>query len=52
MDVEGTRTFQATADAYDRFMGRYSRELAGPFGALCLPPQGGVSWTSGVVRGR
>ena len=30
-EVEGTRTFQASAEAYDRFMGRYSRELAGPF---------------------
>ncbi len=34
-DVEGTRTFQAPAEAYDRFMGRYSRELAGPFLAFC-----------------
>lgn len=40
-DVEGTRTFQASADAYDRFMGRYSRELAEPFAALCLPTDGG-----------
>ncbi len=30
-DVEGTRTFHAGSDAYDNFMGRYSRELAGPF---------------------
>jgi len=30
-DVEGTRTFQVGGDAYDRFMGRYSRELAGAF---------------------
>ncbi len=29
--VEGARAFQASGDAYDRFMGRYSRELAGPF---------------------
>src|SRR5689334_8913446 len=30
-DVDGTRTFRAGGDAYDRFMGRYSRELAGAF---------------------
>lgn len=41
MDVEGTRTFQAPADAYDRFMGRYSRELSKPFADLCLPRHGG-----------
>ena len=40
-DVDGTRTFQASAEAYDRFMGRYSRELAEPFAALCLPSDGG-----------
>ncbi len=31
MEAEGARTFQATGDAYDLFMGRYSRSLAGPF---------------------
>lgn len=40
-EVEGTRTFQASAESYDRFMGRYSRELAVPFAALCLPTEGG-----------
>jgi ubiquinone/menaquinone biosynthesis C-methylase UbiE len=40
VDVEGTRTFQAPADAYDSFMGRYSRELAKAFAALCLPNDG------------
>jgi SAM-dependent methyltransferase len=30
-EVEGTRTFQSGGDAYDRFMGRYSRELAKTF---------------------
>ena len=27
-ELDGTRTFQAPADAYDAFMGRYSRALA------------------------
>ena len=40
-EVEGTRTFQASAEAYDRFMGRYSRELAGPFVAFCGLGEGG-----------
>lgn len=40
-EVEGTRTFQAPAEAYDRFMGRYSHELAVPFAALCLPGDSG-----------
>lgn len=31
MDPEGARTFQTTGDAYDLFMGRYSRSLARPF---------------------
>lgn len=31
--VEGTRTFQAGGNAYDRFMGRYSTELAPAFAA-------------------
>lgn len=30
-EVEGTRTFRSGGDAYDRFMGRYSRELARGF---------------------
>ncbi len=30
-EVEGTRTFGVGSDAYDRFMGRYSGELAGAF---------------------
>jgi len=30
-EVDGVRTFRAPADAYDAFMGRYSRELAPPF---------------------
>lgn len=34
-EVEGTRTFQATAAAYDSFMGRYSRALAVPFADFC-----------------
>lgn len=33
--VEGTRTFQATAASYDSFMGRYSRALAVPFADFC-----------------
>lgn len=31
MEAEGARTFQATGDAYDLFMGRYSRHLSRPF---------------------
>jgi SAM-dependent methyltransferase len=30
-DVEGASSFQTTGDAYDGFMGRYSRSLAAPF---------------------
>lgn len=29
--AEGSRTFQVAADAYDAYMGRYSRRLAAPF---------------------
>lgn len=39
--VHGTRTFQATGDAYDAFMGRYSRELAPAFADICVPKEGG-----------
>jgi SAM-dependent methyltransferase len=31
MEAEGARSFQAGGDAYDLFMGRYSRHLAQPF---------------------
>lgn len=41
VDVQGARTFQATGDAYDLFMGRYSRELAHVFADYCLPDRGG-----------
>ena len=34
-EVDGTRTFQAPADAYDAFMGRYSRRLAPVFADFC-----------------
>jgi SAM-dependent methyltransferase len=34
-EVEGIRTFQAPADAYDSFMGRYSRRLAPAFADFC-----------------
>lgn len=34
-EVEGVRTFQAPADAYDAFMGRYSRRLAPVFADFC-----------------
>ncbi len=34
-EVEGIRTFQAPADAYDAFMGRYSRRLAPIFADFC-----------------
>lgn len=30
-DVHGSKTFGVSGDAYDSFMGRYSRSLAGPF---------------------
>lgn len=33
--VDGVRTFQAPADAYDAFMGRYSRQLAPLFADFC-----------------
>lgn len=39
-EVAGTRTFRAGADAYDAFMGRYSRALAPPFADVCLPLTG------------
>ena len=34
-EVDGVRTFRASADAYDAFMGRYSRELAPAFADFC-----------------
>ncbi|HET9649601.1 MAG TPA: methyltransferase domain-containing protein [Microlunatus sp.] len=34
VEAEGARTFRAGAAAYDRFMGRYSTELAAPFADL------------------
>jgi len=34
-EVDGVRTFGGPADAYDAFMGRYSRELAPPFADFC-----------------
>lgn len=34
-EVEGVRTFQAPADAYDAFMGRYSTRLAPVFADFC-----------------
>jgi SAM-dependent methyltransferase len=34
-EVDGVRTFRAPADAYDAFMGRYSRELAPAFADFC-----------------
>ena len=34
-EVEGVRTFTAPADAYDAFMGRYSRHLAPVFAEFC-----------------
>lgn len=40
-EIEGARTFQVGGDAYDSFMGRYSRRLAEPFGDYCLPGPGG-----------
>ncbi|MFP5346645.1 MAG: class I SAM-dependent methyltransferase [Actinomycetes bacterium] len=41
VDVHGASTFQVSGDAYDSFMGRYSRELADVFGDYCLPaPEG------------
>jgi SAM-dependent methyltransferase len=39
-EVEGVRTFTAPADAYDAFMGRYSRELAPVFAEFCGLTQG------------
>ena len=39
-DVDPTRMFQASADAYDHFMGRYSYELAPAFADFCLPTVG------------
>ncbi|WP_417562387.1 class I SAM-dependent methyltransferase [Microbacterium sp.] len=38
--VSGTQTFQGAAEAYDFFMGRYSRALASPFADSCLPDDG------------
>jgi SAM-dependent methyltransferase len=43
-DVKGTRTFQAGSDAYDRFMGRYSQELARAFADFV-----GIDATTGVL---
>ncbi|SHJ44849.1 hypothetical protein SAMN02745244_02537 [Tessaracoccus bendigoensis DSM 12906] len=49
METEGTvpprpvlskAMFQGPADAYDSFMGRYSRALAPAFGDFCLPSVG------------
>lgn len=40
-DTEGARSFHATGDAYDAFMGRYSRELANAFADYVLPAPGG-----------
>lgn len=34
-EVAGARTFHASGEAYDRFMGRYSRALATPFADYC-----------------
>lgn len=34
-DVAGARDFTGSGDAYDRFMGRYSRLLAPPFADFC-----------------
>lgn len=40
--VSGSATFHAGADAYDRFMGRYSRPLATAFADWCLPADAGT----------
>lgn len=40
-EVPGARSFQVSGEAYDGFMGRYSRELAKAFAGLCLPAAGG-----------
>ncbi len=40
-ELDGTRTFQAPADAYDAFMGRYSRALAPAFADYALAPGAG-----------
>jgi len=34
-EVDGVRTFNGPAEAYDAFMGRYSRELAPVFADFC-----------------
>lgn len=39
--AEGSRTFQATGEAYDNFMGRYSKQLAKGFADYALPAAGG-----------
>lgn len=38
-EIDGTRTFRAPADAYDAFMGRYSRALAPSFADYGVPPE-------------
>ena len=38
--VAGASNFQASGDAYDAFMGRYSRALAGPFADFAGVPSG------------
>ncbi len=38
-EIEGTKTFRASADEYDSFMGRYSRPLASSFADYCVPPE-------------
>ena len=40
VDVDGVRTFQGPADAYDVFMGRYSRQLAPLFADFCTLTRG------------
>lgn len=39
--AEGSRTFHVSSDAYDRYMGRYSKQLARVFAESVVPPAGG-----------
>ncbi len=48
----GAGLFVAGSDAYDRHMGRYSRELSMPFVALAGVSQGMSGWTWVAVRVR
>ena len=43
-------SFDVSGDAYDRFMGRYSRELAPVFADFAGVEAGSASSTSGAAR--